>query len=190
MTYMHFDVFPADSLGWLCRALNTRDNVCDSLVHISGKHLRRRTPAAPPYAWSNVRACAPSPHFSLHSVALHVCGTMPSPPIKYFFGCEGNLFNLFRFPKDPSTRQKWVDLLIPGQQLNNLRVCQQHFLPDSFTNLGQCTVGLATQLVLTDGSVPTILSRVEESEAQVVSNILSTVRLVFIMRHSDKSVRG
>ena len=25
MTYMHFDVFPADSLGWLCRALNTRD---------------------------------------------------------------------------------------------------------------------------------------------------------------------
>ena len=31
MTYMDFDVFPGDSLGWLCRALNTRDNVCDSL---------------------------------------------------------------------------------------------------------------------------------------------------------------
>ena len=46
-------------------------------------------------------------------------------------------------------------------------------------------------MVLTDGSVPTILGRVEESEAQVVSNILSTVRLVFIMCHySDKSVRG
>ena len=58
MTYMHFDVFPADSLGWLCRALNTRDNVCDSLVHISGKHLRRRTPATPPYAWSNLPARA------------------------------------------------------------------------------------------------------------------------------------
>uniref|UniRef100_A0A8C5ALH1 Serotransferrin n=1 Tax=Gadus morhua TaxID=8049 RepID=A0A8C5ALH1_GADMO len=54
MTYMHFNVFPADSLGRLCRALNTRDNDCDSLVHISGKHLRRRTPATPPYAWSNL----------------------------------------------------------------------------------------------------------------------------------------
>ncbi|XP_059932939.1 uncharacterized protein LOC132475695 isoform X2 [Gadus macrocephalus] len=38
-------IFPRDAhchkteviLGWLCRALNTRDNVCDSLVHISGK---------------------------------------------------------------------------------------------------------------------------------------------------------
>ena len=60
MTYMHFNVFPADSLGWLCRALNTRDNDCDSLVHISGKHLRRRTPATPPYARSNLLARARS----------------------------------------------------------------------------------------------------------------------------------
>ena len=50
MTYMHFDVFPADSLGWLCRALNTRDNVCIHLFTFPGNHLRRCTPAAPPYA--------------------------------------------------------------------------------------------------------------------------------------------
>ena len=41
MTYMHLDVFPADRLGWLCRALNTRDAGHDSLVQISGIYLRR-----------------------------------------------------------------------------------------------------------------------------------------------------
>ncbi|CAL8310463.1 unnamed protein product [Arctogadus glacialis] len=95
-------------------------------------------------------------------------GTMPSPK-KCFFGCEGKLFNFFGFPKDPSTRQEWVDTLIPGQQQKTLWVCQRHFLPDCFTNLGQCKVGLAAKLVLIDGSVPTILGRVEESEAQSTS---------------------
>ena len=42
MTYMHFDVFPADSLGWLCRALNTRDNVCDSRLLCLVKSARAR----------------------------------------------------------------------------------------------------------------------------------------------------
>ena len=54
MTYMHFDVFPAESLGWLCRALNTRDSVC--MFTFPGNHLRRCTPAVPPYAWSNLPA--------------------------------------------------------------------------------------------------------------------------------------
>ena len=58
MTYMHFDVFPADSLGWLCRALNTRDNVCDSLVHISGKSTQRHSCRAPICLVKSARAHA------------------------------------------------------------------------------------------------------------------------------------
>ena len=35
MTYMHLDVIPADRLGWLCRALNTKDAGRHSLVQNS-----------------------------------------------------------------------------------------------------------------------------------------------------------
>ena len=41
MTYMHLDIFPADRLGWLCRALNTRDAGRHSHFQISGIYLCR-----------------------------------------------------------------------------------------------------------------------------------------------------
>ncbi|XP_044215540.1 uncharacterized protein LOC122987624 [Thunnus albacares] len=91
-------------------------------------------------------------------------------PRKCFFGCEGEekKLNLFAFPKDESTRQKWIQFLFSGkkQPYAYVFVCSRHFTEDCFLNRAQYEAGFSARLVLKDGSVPSIKGRVEESEAQ------------------------
>lgn len=93
-------------------------------------------------------------------------------PRKCFFGCEGKL-NLFAFPKDVITRQHWMQFLFSGhkQLYASVFLCSRHFTEDCFLNRAQYEAGFSARLVLKDGAVPSVKARVEESQAQTVSNL-------------------
>ena len=82
---------------------------------------------------------------------------------------------MFSFPKEASTRQKWIELLFPGQQKKNTSASVRLWLftQDCFVNMGQYEAGLAGKLLLKDDAFPTLLGHVEESEEQAVSHNLS-----------------
>lgn len=75
-------------------------------------------------------------------------------------GCRIEPVSLHSLPKDPSIRNEWLKFLctdVPDRYSPTLTICSAHFSPDSFVNLSQCNAGYASQLLLKEGRVPTIV---------------------------------
>ncbi|KAF7691755.1 zinc finger homeobox protein 4-like isoform X1 [Silurus meridionalis] len=83
-------------------------------------------------------------------------------------GCySGSGASLHYIPKDPETRQKWIDFIYRNRtaptlkNLDRIRICSAHFTEECFTNYRQKMMGFGKRLILRPNAVPTIAVRVE-----------------------------
>ncbi|XP_060907630.1 uncharacterized protein LOC132984731 [Labrus mixtus] len=83
-------------------------------------------------------------------------------------GCKDPPVSLHRLPAAEDLREKWLDFIydgdVPSSVGKHLCVCADHFTPDCFVNYGQYSSGMATKLLLEDGSVPTVRVRSNDEE--------------------------
>ncbi|XP_027029880.1 uncharacterized protein LOC113660511 isoform X2 [Tachysurus fulvidraco] len=83
-------------------------------------------------------------------------------------GCySGSGASLHYIPKDPETRQKWIDFIYKNRtapkfkNLDRIRICSAHFTEECFTNYRQKMMGFGKRLILKPNAVPTIAVHVE-----------------------------
>ncbi|XP_036964597.1 uncharacterized protein LOC119025295 isoform X2 [Acanthopagrus latus] len=88
-------------------------------------------------------------------------------------GCTDTHVSLHRLPTKEDTRAKWLNFIfqgnVPASLSKSVVVCANHFTPDCFSNQGQYQAGLATRLLLKDGSIPTVHGNATEEETQSTS---------------------
>ncbi|XP_060717153.1 zinc finger homeobox protein 4-like isoform X2 [Tachysurus vachellii] len=83
-------------------------------------------------------------------------------------GCySGSGASLHYIPKDPETRQKWIEFIYKNRtapkfkNLDRIRICSAHFTEECFTNYRQKMMGFGKRLILKPNAVPTIAVHVE-----------------------------